>query len=133
MIKNIFSLFFVTFLISACSTPKITEKQTITVHVQGEVSNPGKYELEKLSGSVNALVLAGGFTIYAKPVYHITLSTAGRGKFYRRDIYKILSGDEDDIVSGDGNIIIVWSESWGGRHVYKPDEVLNQMKEYIQE
>ena len=134
MIKNILSLFLVIPLISACTSPEVSEKETITIYVQGEVSNPGEHEIEKGSGIVHALIAAGAPTLYANKKVSVKyrVDTDENIRMRKFDLQEIIDGITKDLILEDQDTVMMWHNSWGG--YYFGDELpafTNQMVNYI--
>ena len=126
MIMRIICLVLVCVLGISCSTHHVqTTDKMISVYVRGEVPNPGKYELREERGSVSAIVLAGGFTGYARKGFVVVFEENGRSKFFNRDIHKILKGEQPDIALRENCVVVVLPDCWGVRSLAaKPSDLL---------
>jgi len=83
-------------------TVSVKEVNSYNVYVLGEVAKPGKYQLKSHTTVLQAIAMAGGFTIYASKnkmqVVRNSLNGDGRPREMR------IPARYDDLVSGKGEL-----------------------------
>ncbi len=80
----------------------LTQSEGAKVFVLGDVRSPGAYRMERPRTVLEAVALAGGFTIDALPDEVITMRAAGKDVIVRRvDLTDPLNADKD------GNVAVV--------------------------
>jgi polysaccharide export outer membrane protein len=87
-------------------TPSVTvsvkEVNSYNVYVLGEVAKPGKYQLKSHTTVLQAIALAGGFTIYASKNKIQVVRNSGNGDGRPQEIR--IPARYDDLVSGKGEL-----------------------------
>jgi len=95
-----------TYLKNPVVTINIVKFRTIRVYVLGEVTKPGMYELEKQHNLLDAVSIAGGYTIYAlkSKVYVVSKES---GQYQKVNLAKILKkGDlTQNVLLHDGDVV----------------------------
>jgi polysaccharide export outer membrane protein len=85
----------------------VTELNSYSVYVLGEVTKPGKYQFKSYVTVLQAISTAGGFTDYAKKNKLQVMRTTENGDHRRQEIHIPLR--YDDLLSGrgePGNIVL---------------------------
>ena len=80
----------------------VKEVNSYSIYVLGEVARPGKYQLKSHATVLQAVAVAGGFSIYAAKNKMQVLRRIGKEEGNPREIR--IPAPYDDLVSGDGEI-----------------------------
>jgi polysaccharide export outer membrane protein len=85
----------------------VTELNSYSVYVLGEVSKPGKFQLKSYVTVLQAITMAGGFTDYAKKNKLQVVRVTQNGDHKRQEVHIPIR--YDDLVAGrgdPGNIVL---------------------------
>lgn len=96
-------------------TVSVKEVNSYNIYVLGEVQKPGKYQLKSHTSVLQAIAVAGGFTIYASKnkMQVVTTETNGEGRPYeirvpvRYDELLSGKGERGNFVLKSGDIVVV--------------------------
>ena len=83
-------------------TVSVKEINSYNVYVLGEVTKPGKYQLKSHTTVLQAIAMAGGFTIYASKNKMQVMRNSANGDGRAHEIR--IPARYDDLVSGNGDV-----------------------------
>lgn len=99
---------------------KVKEANSYHVYVLGDVAKPGKYQVKSQVTVLQAISMAGGFTLYAAKnkaqVRRTVVGPPGHSKEFKIPVPydELMSGDGDikDFVLKSGDMVVVPSRAW---------------------